>query len=227
MSDIAILSGSKGNLGPIWADTLRELKIPFCSIDWPERDITIEADRVQLLKDCKELYGMPSILINNAGIDNPPGSPASFFGNAERIVGVNLVGAMRMADTFIPPMIALRRGLVVNVGSIQGFIGADWRNYPEGWEKPCGYNVSKAGLIQLSRSIAVQYGRYGIRAVTIAFGPFDNGKFDPEFKDKFLRNVPLERIVSRESLAATLRYVIQCPELTGQTILVDAGYTAW
>jgi NAD(P)-dependent dehydrogenase (short-subunit alcohol dehydrogenase family) len=124
-------------------------------------------------------------------------------------------------------MIALRRGLVVNVGSIQGFIGADWRNYPEGFEKPVAYNTSKAGLIQLSRSIAVQYGRYGIRAVTIAFGPFDNGKFDPEFKDKFLRNVPLERIVSRESLAATLRYVIQCPELTGQTILVDAGYTAW
>ena len=225
--EVAILSGSKGNLGPVWADTLRGMGYQICTLDYPEQDVTVEADRHAVVRECLEIYGPPSILINNAGVDNPPGSGASFFGNMERIIAVNLIGSAGMAAAVIPSMIACRRGLIVNVGSIQGFVAADYRNYDGDFEKPVGYNVSKAGLIQLSRSLAVQYGRYGIRAVTIAFGPFDNGKFNPAFKEKFLRNVPLGRIVSRESLAATLRYAIECPELTGQTILVDAGYTAW
>lgn len=227
MQDVAILSGSRGNLGPVWAATLRGMGYQLCTLDYPEQDVTEEAHRQAVVRDCLEIYGPPSVLVNNAGVDNPPGSGASFFGNMERIINVNLVGAAGMAAAVIPSMIACRRGLIVSVGSIQGVIAADYRNYEGTFEKPISYNLSKAGLVQLSRSLAVQYGRYGIRAVTIAFGPFDNGKFDPTFKEKFLRNVPLGRIVSRESLAATLRYVIECPELTGTAILVDGGYTAW
>lgn len=225
--ETAILTGSRGNLGPVWANTLRAMGYQLCTMDYPEQDVTEEAHRREIVRNCLELYGPPYVLINNAGVDNPPGSGASFFGNMERIVGVNLIGAAGMAEAVIPSMVACRRGLIVSVGSIQGFIAADWRNYEGGFEKPVAYNLSKAGLVQLSRSLAVQYGRYGIRAVTIAFGPFDNGKFDPAFKEKFLRNVPLGRIVSRESLSATLRYVIECPEITGTSILVDGGYTAW
>jgi len=105
-------------------------------------------------------------------------------------------------------------------------MGADWRNYAEGFDKAVGYNVSKAALVQLSRSICTQYGRHGIRSVTISFGPFDSG-LPEDFKSKFLKNVPLGRTISEKSFRKTLRYAIECPELSGQQILVDGGLLAW
>jgi NAD(P)-dependent dehydrogenase (short-subunit alcohol dehydrogenase family) len=117
-------------------------------------------------------------------------------------------------------------GVIVNIGSIMGNIGADWRNYPEGFEKPVAYNLSKAALVQMSRSITTQYGRYNVRGVTISFGPFDSGLTE-EFKEKFLKNVPLGRPISEESIRTSLLYAICCPELAGQQVLVDGGYTSW
>ena len=117
-------------------------------------------------------------------------------------------------------------GVIVNVGSIQGNVAADWRNYESNSEKPIGYNISKAGLIQLARSVTVQYGRHNIRCVTIAFGPLDIGLSD-KFKQKFLSNVPLGRMISEQSARATLRFAIGCPEFAGQQVLVDSGYTSW
>jgi NAD(P)-dependent dehydrogenase (short-subunit alcohol dehydrogenase family) len=165
--------------------------------------------------------------LNNAAIDNPPGSDASFFGNLAEILEVNVEGATNMAKAFVPVMAKRNGGVIINVGSIMGNIGADWRNYPDGFEKPVGYNLSKAALVQLSRSITVQYGRDGVRSVTLAFGPLDTPDLPEDFKAKFLRNVPLGRAISEQSWRAALRFAIEAPELAGQQVLVDGGYTAW
>jgi len=122
-------------------------------------------------------------------------------------------------------MIKWGGGTIINIGSIMGNIGADWRNYPESFSKPVGYNLSKAGLIQLSRSITTQYGRYNIRSATIAFGPYDNEKLSVDFKEKFFKNVPLGRGISKQSLQTALLFACSCPELAGQQVLIDGGYT--
>jgi NAD(P)-dependent dehydrogenase (short-subunit alcohol dehydrogenase family) len=222
-----VTGGMNGLLGPIWTEVLRRNGFYVASMDLPYGDITNESKVREVEDYLEESDNMPSILVNNAAIDNPPGSDASFFGNFDKIMDVNINGAARMAKAVIPSMIKNGGGVIINVGSIQGRIGADWRNYPEGFEKPSGYNCSKAAMEQLTRSIAVQYGRYNIRSVCIAFGPYNGGKLSETFLDKFLNNVPLGRTISKESLQKTLMYAIECPELTGQTILVDGGYTAW
>jgi meso-butanediol dehydrogenase/(S,S)-butanediol dehydrogenase/diacetyl reductase len=223
-SDRAIVTGGKnGLLGPIWVETLMEFGYSVGIYDLPDWDIRVEEDTEIY---CQGIDGI-SILVNNAAIDNPPGSDASFFGNFDKIMDVNINGAARMAKAVIPSMIKNGGGVIINVGSIQGRIGADWRNYQNGFEKPSGYNCSKAAMEQLTRSIAVQYGRYNIRSVCIAFGPYNGGKLSESFLNKFLNNVPLGRTISKESLQKTLMYAIECPELTGQTIMVDGGYTAW
>jgi NAD(P)-dependent dehydrogenase (short-subunit alcohol dehydrogenase family) len=223
-SDRAIVTGGiNGLLGPIWKETLTEYGYWVGCYDLPDWDVTIDKDPEYF---CQGIDGI-SILVNNAAIDNPPGSSASFFGNFDKIMDVNINGAARMAKAVIPSMIKNGGGVIINVGSIQGSIGADWRNYQNGFEKPCGYNCSKAAMEQLTRSIAVQYGRYNIRSVCIAFGPYNGGKLSESFLDKFLTNVPIGRTISKESLQKTLMYAIECPELTGQTIMVDGGYTAW
>jgi len=213
----AIVTGAGGNLGPVWMQTLADAGALPIPLDLPLFDVT---------KTNLTLSEPIDILINNAAIDNPPGSNATFFGNFNEIMRVNIGGAVRMCEMVIPQMIDNGGGVIINIGSIQGFIGADWRNYADGWEKPVGYNCSKASLMQLTRSLAVQYGRYNIRSVCIAFGPVDMGKLDQTFLTKFLKNVPLGRPISKQSLQTTLLYACCCPELSGQTVLVDAGYTA-
>ena len=213
----ALVTGGKhGLLGPIWVETLREAGAEVDVYDLPEGDVRFTPYLPKY-----------DILVNNAAIDNPPGSSASFFGNFNEIMDVKINGAANMCMNVIPKMIRTGGGVVVNVGSIMGNVAADFRNYEGSFEKPCAYNCSKAALVQLSRSICVQYGRYNIRSVTISFGPYDGGKLKADFLSKFLSNVPLARTISKESLKATLLYACCCPELTGGQILVDGGYTAW
>lgn len=223
MSKIALLTGGQGRVGPIWKSELEKMQYEVHVFDLPHYNITKQED---IWRFVDKLPGPVDVLLNNAAIDNPPGSAATFFGNLDSILEVNLVGPARMAEAVIPGMVKNGGGVIINVGSIMGTIGADWRNYPEGFEKPVAYNLSKAGLIQLSRSITVQYGRFGIRSVTIAFGPLDKGLSD-EFKEKFLKNVPLGRAISEESWRAALRFAIEAPEVAGTQILTDGGYTAW
>ena len=172
---------------------------------------------------CLSKVGVPSVIVNNAAYDPKPSEGGGKFWDYQQIIDVNLKGAINVCRAFVPEM---KEGVVVNIGSIMGNMGADWRNYPIGFDKAVGYNVSKAALPQLSRSITTQYGRYGVRSVTISFGPFDSG-LPEEFKDKFLGNVPLGRTISEKSLRTSLRYVIECPELAGQQIIIDGGLLAW
>ena len=223
MSKIAIVTGGSGRVGPVWIDELDRMGYEPVSYDLPEYDVT---NIGQIDAFLVSLSGPPAILVNNAAIDNPPGTEAKFFGNLSRILQVNLEGAANMSGAVIPLMIASGGGVIVNIGSIMGNIGADWRNYPLGFEKPVAYNLSKAALIQLSRSITSQYGRYNVRSVTIAFGPLDKG-LPEEFKTKFLKNVPMGRAISEQSWRAALRFAVECPEFAGQQVLIDGGYTAW
>jgi NAD(P)-dependent dehydrogenase (short-subunit alcohol dehydrogenase family) len=227
MTHSAVVTGGSGRVGPIWKNELEQMGYWAFDFDLPTWDVT-SLDDISMFKANILHNGFaPSVLVNNAAIDNPPGSDASFFGNLAEILDVNLTGATNMAKAFIPVMSKRKGGVIINVGSIMGNIGADWRNYPEGFEKPVAYNLSKAALIQLSRSITVQYGRDNVRSVTIAFGPLDTPDLPESFKSKFLPNVPLGRPISEQSWRAALRFAIEAPELAGQQILVDGGYTAW
>lgn len=222
-----VTGGNNGLLGPIWVEALEGAGAKSYEFDLPGWDVREPTKPNRVKPYSKMDFNFPyDILVNNAAIDNTPGSDASFFGNFDEIMAVNISGAVNMCKAVIPGMIKRGGGVIVNIGSIQGNIGADWRNYEGDFEKPVGYNCSKAALVQLSRSICVQYGRYNIRSVTISFAAYNGGKLSPEFLSKFLHNVPLGRTISKKSLKTTLLYACCCPELTGQQIIVDGGYIA-
>src|SRR3990167_383905 len=221
---IAVVTGVQGRLGSIWIDTLEKAGARVFVLDLPAYDVS-KLDQVYEFQQMLPPDQVPTVVVNSAAIDNPPGTKASFFGNADKILDVNLLGVVNVTKVFLPGMMKAGGGVFVNIGSIMGNIGADWRNYPEGFEKPVAYNLSKAALIQLSRSITTQYGRYNIRGVTIAFGPFDAGLTE-EFKFKFLKNVPLARMISKKSVRAALLFAVSCPEFAGQQVLIDGGYTS-
>ena len=222
-----VVTGGSGRVGPMWIDELEKMGYVVFNFDLPKWDITNIVDISDFKASLIHNGYAPSVLVNNAAIDNPPGSGASFFGNIDKILEVNLIGLTNMTKAFVPVMTKRGGGVIINVGSIMGNIGADWRNYDEGFEKPVAYNLSKAALVQLSRSVTVQYGRDNVRCVTIAFGPLDTPDLPEDFKSKFLKQVPLGRAISERSWRAALRFAIECEDFAGAQVLIDGGYTAW
>lgn len=223
---LAVVTGPEGQLGPIWCETLRDMGFRVHGIGLPMHDVSDRERMRYAAERCLRVHGVPDVIVLNAAIDNPPGTPATFHGNLIEIVKVNLVGACYVVEAFLPEMIKAGGGVVVGISSIQGHIGADWRNYEGDFEKPVGYNVSKAGLEQYARSLTVQYGRFGIRACCIGFGAFGGAKLNADFLSKYLKNVPLGRPVSVKSVKAALRFAVECPEFAGQTVMVEGGYLA-
>lgn len=219
---LAVITGASGNLGPIWCETLFNAGACVLTLDLPNYSVTNPQD---ISRWKKGLNGtVPDIIVNNAAIDNPPGSAATLFGNFDEIMAVNIGGAVNVCREFIPDMINNGGGVIVNIGSIQGSRGAVKRNYEGSFEKPVGYSCSKAALVQLSRSITTQYGDKNIRSVTIGFGPVDTLKLDTAFMKRFLRDVPLGRPISKQSLQTALLFACCCPELSGQLVMVDGGF---
>jgi len=223
-SPLAVVTGGSGNLGPVWIDTLRGMGYRVHNIDLPQFDVS-DRERMQYAANrCIAVHGVPSVIVLNAAIDAPPGSMATFHGNLDRIIDVNLKGAAWTVEAFLPAMIKEGRGVIVGISSIQAHAGSDWRNYEGTFEKPCGYGMSKAALEQYARSLTVQYGRYGIRACCIGFGCYDSGKVDPVFSEKYLKNVPTGKLVSEQSARAALTFALTCPEFAGQACIIDGGY---
>lgn len=231
MQKVAILTGSSGNLGPVWLETLKEMDYQVFEIDLPLYDITNIGLVKNAIDKCLRDYGKPSVIVCNAAIDNPPAEKSGFWDNYEKIIGVNLVGHLHLLSNLLPGNVA-ENAVVINIGSIMGHSGADWRRYKDigldDFTKPVAYNLSKRALIQLSQSITTEFGRFGIRSVTLSFGPVNTDKMNIKFKTRIAKDIPLGHLVSTDDLKRTLRWAIRTKSLAGsQDVLIDGGLLAW
>lgn len=227
----ALLVGYQGKLGPIWNETLQEAGAEVYGYGEPEvnfwgiagGDINYVLD--ERLWDIRRQLRAPDIIVYNAAIDTPPTvTDARFFTDWHKTLFVNLVAPGYIIDFFVPNMIERGKGVIVLIGSIMGHRAADWTNYVPPFEKPVGYNCSKAGLRHLAPCLTRQYGHKGIRAVSISFGPVDTGKLSPEFLEKIKPKIPMRRPVSVTSLKQALLNACCCEDLAGTDVLVDGGF---
>lgn len=220
----AVLIGSSGNLGPIWHSQLEVMGYEVFCMD-VSLGYSVEKKLYFDLFDTEVLQGRtPEVILYNAALDFPP-SKGGFHKDFDKIVNVNLCGANRAAEKFMPRMAKQGEGVFIFVGSIQGFIASNYLNYPEGYRKPAGYGASKAGGMNYIKNLANEYGAYGLRAVCMAYGAVDTPKLlQGEFRENYKKSLPLPQFVSESDLRATLRYCIDCKSLTGETVLVDNGY---
>ncbi len=228
-----LITGSQGNFAPIFAETLQNAGAMVRCAGLPEYDVTDSVHREEIVEMYDAEDDVPNVLICNAAIDTPPTvETARFFSRFEETLKVNLTAHALLIERFLPRFVSRNRVYcektrIVLIGSIQGYIGADWRNYEGGFEKPVAYNLSKAAFQQLARSITVQYGRYGITAVCPGFGPYLSDKLPAEFREKIVEKIPTRNTVSRRSLEQTILYACCCEDLAGEDWLVDGGYTKW
>ena len=238
---VVLLTGGAGFLGSYFTKALREAGATVVVTDITDDmdvrlDVTDQASVDLAFEKIAAEHGRVDVVINNAAID--PKFDAGADQNARTFVNypeeamresvdVNLLGAWRVCKTAVKHMLELGNGNIVNVASFYGVTPPRQEIYQEGTEKPVDYPVTKAGLVMLTRHIASQFGRQGIRANTLAPGGVVK-EHDEEFQRKYSANTSLGRMSEPGEVAEALLYLVSDASrgMTGETLVVDGGWAS-
>lgn len=169
-------------------------------------------------------HGEVTALINNAGKASSPDLDSTDEADWQAALDNNLNGAFNVTRQFIDGMKERRAGVIVNIASINGF-GA--------YGNPA-YSVAKAGLLHYTRMLAVEYGPYGLRALSIVPASVRTPAWDhrlaknPALFDEILKYYPLRRIVEPEDVANVVAFAISdaARAISGSELVVDCGARA-
>jgi NAD(P)-dependent dehydrogenase (short-subunit alcohol dehydrogenase family) len=260
---VAVVTGALGKLGPIWISGLLDAGATVAGIDLEaarpsaafdglrerygsERlrlyraDVReraqLDAARDRILDD----LGVPHILVNNAGIDQPPNTDAPQYLLDEippdvfkRVLEVNTFGTFQVSQVFGTEMAKAGRGSIISVGSMYAEISPDNRLYDHlGFDppflKPPAYGASKAAVLNMTKYLAGFWGPHGLRVNAISPGGVLGGQ-DDEFIRKLCEKIPLRRMAEADDLVGPLIFLASDASkyVTGQNLQVDGGITVW
>jgi NAD(P)-dependent dehydrogenase (short-subunit alcohol dehydrogenase family) len=189
-------------------------------------DVT-DANQVEALKDaCLERFGRVDILVNNAGTTEVVPAENESEEAFLHVLNVNLNGTFHCAQRFGRVMLEAGRGSIINVASIFGMVGSG--SIPQ-----ASYVASKGAVVNMTRELAAQWARRGVRVNAIAPGFFRSEMTEEMFSDErsmawVRRKTPAGRPGEVEELAGALIFLASDASsyVTGQTIAVDGGWTA-
>ncbi|MGN6359933.1 MAG: SDR family oxidoreductase [Thermomicrobiales bacterium] len=190
-------------------------------------DVT-DPDAVQaLIDDVIERAGGIDILVNNAGISW--GAPAEEMPVEQfrRVLDTNATGAFLCAQAAAKQMIARGGGAIINTASVAGLVGS-----PPGVLRAAGYSASKGAVIALTRQLATEWARFGIRVNAIAPGFFPTRLTEAVIAhggERMASDVPLGRLGQEGELKGVALFLASpaASYITGQVIVVDGGATSW
>jgi short-subunit dehydrogenase len=222
----AIVTGASGNLGPVWVETLEEMGYSVQRVDLPKWDVTEKETMRNLAYYMAEVGRTPSVIVNNAGVDVPPGADSAFWSDEEHIIKVNLIGAANVTEAFLPYMISNRGGNITFIGSMLGFIASDPRNYTPPFDKAWAYGASKAGLWKFCKDCIVRYTKDGVVFNMLALSGVD-GKQDEGFKQIYSSKIPIGRMLHKEDFINEFKVCVMAKVPYDEPLFVGGGYTAW
>ena len=181
-------------------------------------DVTKKADCERIVQDVTRTFGRLDILINNAGINRDAMAAKMTEEQWDAVLSVNLKGTFLCAQAALPGMRERAWGRVVNTSSIGALGNIGQANYA----------ASKAGVIGLTKTLALEYAKYGVTVNAIAPGPVMTAMLAgvPEaIRERIIAQVPVGRIASPDEIAGV--HVFLASEdaafITGQVIFADGG----
>lgn len=188
-------------------------------------DVSKEEDVINMVSKTCEVFGGIDILVNNAGITNVSAAEEERADDFQRVMKVNVLGTFMCAKHCAVEMIKTGKGSIINIASIMGFVGSG--QIPE-----ASYNASKGAVVNLTRELAAQWARKGIRVNSIAPGWFHSEMTEELFSDersiRFVqKKTPMGRAGSPDELIGALLLLASDAGsfMTGQSLLVDGGWT--
>jgi NAD(P)-dependent dehydrogenase (short-subunit alcohol dehydrogenase family) len=190
-------------------------------------DVTRREDCVAVAKEVADKVGAVSILVNNAGIarrNGMLGATEAVVNDWEDIIAVNLTGVFNVTHAFLAPLRAAK-GRIVNIGSIQSFVHLRTPSSP-------AYTASKHGVLGLTRALAAELGKDGVRVNAIGPGFIEtplNEKVrasNPELAKIFVDHTPLGRAGKPEDIVGPAIFLASdlSAYVTGSIVMADGGY---
>lgn len=192
-------------------------------------DITKEEDVKQMAKMMKEHYGRCDILVNNAGVSDMAPSRTYSLERWKNIIDTNITGTFLCCRELGKMMIRQKNGCIINISSLNGQVG-----FSSGMT---AYATSKIGIVGMSRSLAVEWGKYNIRVKALLPGNMEEGMMEflqdkdgPMFKMigiPLLNLTPMKRFGNGDDIKGTVVFLAAKAGsyISGAKILVDGGLT--
>lgn len=188
-------------------------------------DVTREEDVDRLVSSTLERFQGVDVVINNAGRTRPQPAEHEDIQDFRHTVDVNLTGVFLCAQRFGRVLLEAGRGSIVNVASVLGLVGT-------GQIPQAAYTATKGGVINMTRELAAQWARRGVRVNALAPGWFPTEMTEdmfstPEGTRWIRRRTPMGRAGEAHELAGALLFLASDASayVTGQVLCVDGGWT--
>ena len=236
---VALVTGAGGGIGAATAKRLAEEGARVCVIDLLKDGVAETVDSIRsaggealgvpgdvsqknevdgLVGRILREFGRLDVLINNAGINRDAMAAKMTEEQWDAVLNVNLKGSFLCAQAAQAPMREQKDGRIVNTASISALGNIGQANY----------SASKGGIISLTRTLALEWARYGIRVNCVSPGGTETRMTDgipPDIKERLMKQVPLGRMAKPEEIAAVHAFLVSddASFITGQVIYVDGG----
>ena len=198
-----------------------ELKKNEADVLFINVNVAEEKSVENLVNETVNKYGKVDILINNAGIGGLTPTHTLTFEQYNKIISVNQNGVFLAAKHAIREMLKTGGGCIVNTASILGTVG-----HPEAF----AYTASKGAVLNLSKTLALEYADKNIRVNTICPGFLDTGTVNREANglsnSELIAKHPIGRLGKPEEIAHAIIFLCENDFVTGTSLIVDGGYIA-
>lgn len=187
-------------------------------------DLTDSQQVTAVTDETVNKFGRIDVLVNNAGINIRNPTLDQTEAEFRRILDINLVGAYLVAQSVGRVMVEQKSGSVINLASMIGLVGLAGRP---------GYTASKGAVIQLTRTMALEWAPHNVRVNALCPGPFMTEINTPVLNDPdanafFIQRIPLGRWGQPHELAGAIVFLASDASsfMTGATLTIDGGWTA-
>jgi NAD(P)-dependent dehydrogenase (short-subunit alcohol dehydrogenase family) len=208
------------------AETVESIRQKGDIITFIKTDVTDTSQVKNLIDESVRLHGTIDILCNNAGVLITRDLVDTTEDEWDRTIDTNLKSVFLASKFALPHMIRKKRGSIVNVSSQLGLVGFSGNS---------AYCASKAGIILLSRVMALEYAKYGIRVNCVCPGGVNTPMLEEDFKrepepakslDLFTKKHPIGRIGRPEEIAEAVLFLASDHSsfVVGEALVVDGGY---